>query len=67
MSELHTSSFAIKKGLFYFVFHIFHKRFFAALKGSILCNITVTKVFEVNVKFVATWVNQWKRNDGEKM
>ena len=43
-----------KKGLFLFVFHIFHKSLSAGLEGRNLSKSSITEVFEVNVKFVAT-------------
>ena len=49
------------------MFHIFHKSLFAGLEGRNLSNSSITEVFEVNVKFVTTWLNQWKRNNGENV
>ena len=44
----------------------FTSNFFAALEGRNLSYSSITEVSEVNVKFVATWLNQSKRNNGEK-
>ena len=44
----------------------FTSNFFAALEGRNLSNSSITEVSEVNVNFVTTWLNQWKRNNGKK-
>ena len=67
LSQLNISSYAVKKGLFQFVFHIFTSLFFAGLEGRSLSNSSITGVSEVNVNIVTTWPNQWKRNNGENL
>ena len=41
--------------------------FFDGLEGKNLSNSSITRFSELNVKFVTTQMNQWKRNNGEKM
>ena len=46
---------------------LFTSLFFAGLEGRNLSNSSITGVSEVNVKFVTTWLNQWKTNKVEKI
>ena len=46
---------------------VFTGDFFVPFDGRYLSNSSIGEVFEVNVKFVATWLKQWRRNNGENM
>ena len=54
VSQLNISSYAVKKAYSSLCSTFFTKNFFAALEGRNLSNSSLTEVFEVNVKFVAT-------------
>ena len=45
----------------------FTSDFFVAFDVRHLSNSSIREVSEVNVKFVATWLKQWKRNNDENM
>ena len=45
----------------------FTSDFFVAFDGRHLSDSSMREVSEVNVKFVATWLKQWKKNNGENM
>ena len=40
--------------------------FFCAFEEKHLSNSSWTEVSKVNVKFRATWLNQWKINNGDE-
>ena len=44
---------------------IFTSEFFVAYDGRHLSNSSRREVSEVNVKFLATWLKQWKKNNSE--
>ena len=46
---------------------IFARTFFVAFVGRHLSNSRIKEVFEVNVKFVATWLRQWKKKWWRKL
>ena len=45
----------------------FTSDFFVAFDGRHLINNSVREISDINVKFIATWLKQWKRNYGENM
>ena len=57
---LSTSCFSVKKA-----FSSLCSTFFFVLEGKSLSNSSTTEVFEVNVKFVATWLKHWKRKEAK--
>ena len=46
---------------------IFTSVYFSAFDGRHLSSSSIRDVSEVNVKFVAIWLKQWKRDSGKKM
>ena len=46
---------------------IFMTDFFVALHGRNLCVSSWREFSELNLKYVATWLKQWKRKNGEYM
>ena len=46
---------------------IFTSDFFVAFDERHLSNSSKREVSEINIKFVATWLKQWKINNGENM
>ena len=46
---------------------MFTSDFLVAFDGRHLSNGSIREVSEANVKFVATWLKHWKRNNGENM
>ena len=49
------------------MFHNFTSNFSVAFEGRQLSCISIREVSEVNVKFVTTWLKQWKSNNGKDM